>query len=516
MSHGHLSPDVIAPQSRFYHGPFGRMFPDLEPWAPDVPEHRQEAKFLKFANRHMVEKPSGAADDALPPNPTEIANDRALREALDREFDSRIPSAYTFFGQFIDHDITLDVTPLSESEVDPNRLHNFRTPRLDLDCIYGTGPDDQPYLYEHNGGFTGRMITGTVTDTNYPDLQRNKEGGAIIGDMRNDENAMVAQVQLAFILAHNRLVDVAKAIDPSISGDGAFRMARRSLRWLYQYVVWNDFLRRVTHKDVHECALKLVKACGKTRLWDLGLKHIYNWKENPFMPVEFSVAAYRFGHSMVRNSYLTNENADLGAGADKYFPIFDNSGNPENDLAGFRFLKKQHVLQWNLHLEMKDGGRPQYARKVDTKLANALAFLREDPDNPGSVLNILAARNLLRGVRMKLPSGPAVARKLGLDVTNLGKGEPEALWFYILKEAEVECDGKHLARLGSSIVCATFAGLLKGDPTSWLNVWPEWEPEVDPLLSHASLSGMNMDTPGTWGLPAIIRMSGLPVDAGDL
>ena len=123
----------------------------------------------------------------------------------------------------------MDPTPLSGAEIDPNRIKNFRTRRLDLDCIYGAGPGDQPYLYEHDGvRMTGRLIVGQVDNTGFKDLQRNAEGRAIIGDMRNDENAIVAQIQLAFIVAHNRLVNEAEAQGVK-SGAERFERARRSL-----------------------------------------------------------------------------------------------------------------------------------------------------------------------------------------------------------------------------------------------------------------------------------------------
>ncbi len=506
MVHGKISESIIAPSSRFYHGPFGRICSDLPPWAPkNVSDDALEAHFMEFANASMVEAP-----DKLP---SEIAEDDDLRKELEARFSSKIPAGYTYFGQFIDHDITLDTTPLSDSEIDPNRLHNFRTPRLDLDCVYGTGPDNQPYLYEHAAGqFTGKLLTGTVPDTPFPDLLRNREGRAIIGDMRNDENAIVAQIQLAFILAHNKLVQ--RALDMGLAKDGkeAFPIARRTLRWLYQWIVWNDFIVRIAVDEIHGCALEAKDACGGRKVWHLGLSDIYLWKVQPFMPVEFSVAAYRFGHSMARNSYQTNSSREAGAGFSEFIPLFDVNVDSEDDLSGFRPLNAKRIVQWDWFLQMESSRDPfpQLARKIDTKLSNALAHLREDPENPGSLLNILAARNLVRSVRMRLPSGIDVARKFGVKPLTLDADEPEALWYYVLKEAQTlpgSNGGQMLGRVGSMIVCATFAGLLKGDGTSWLNVHPHWTPDEDALLKQED----KRDN-GKWTLASIIRLSGLPVD----
>ena len=505
MSHGIHSVNAVAPRSRFYHGPFGRICPNLEPWHPlgangkKIPDADLDAHFVDFAKNNMVE--------AVGLSPTQVKNDDALRTDLDAQFDSKIPAGYTYFGQFVDHDITLDTTPLSDAQVDPNRLHNFRTPRLDLDCVYGTGPDDQPYLYDAD---KEKLLVGeNIGNSSVPDLVRNVNGRAIIGDMRNDENAMVAQIQLAFILAHNMLVQ--RARNKGVAKP--FEAARHTLQWLYQWIVWHDFVARIANDTAHGCALRLVETCDGRKKWDCGLDDVYSWKNTPFMPVEFSVAAYRFGHSMVRNSYQTNNGSEAGFGT--FFPIFDNSAG--NDLRGFRPLQEKAIVQWDWFLDMETSGGPfpQRARKIDTKLSNALAALPEHPTK-NHVENILAARNLVRAVRMQLPSGTDVACKFGLEPLALDSAEPDALWYYILKEAETlpgANSGQMLGKLGSLIVCATFAGLLKGDATSFLNCNPEWTPSDDPLLIDGT---DNVDSPGKWELSSVIRLSGLPVDASTL
>ncbi len=509
MNHGRKNTGFIEPRSQFYHGPFGRLFGDLPGWSPDgIPEAGLEAHFLKFANSEMIESPGLC--------PSQISQDSKIRDKLDTQFNSQIPAGYTYFGQFVDHDITLDITPLSEADKDPDKLQNFRSPRLDLDCVYGGGPDLQPYLYEHDdwGRLTGRMLTGTIKKTELSDLLRNSAGRAIIGDMRNDENAIVSQVHLAFIKAHNELVE--RSIDQGLAcGRKAFVLARRTLVWLYQWIVWQDFLKRITNEEIHACALKQATSCGNHVLWDLGLKDIYNWKHHPFMPIEFSGAAYRFGHSMARNSYQTNNSSAAGAGFGTFIPLFDLTANKSDDLSGFRPLSAKRVVQWDWFLNMKSsaGPFPQMARKIDTKLSNALAKLREDPKNPKSISNVLAARNLLRGVKLLLPSGPDVARKLGYSPIELTPDEPHSLWYYILKEASslpAEEANERLGNVGSSILCATFAGLLKGDKSSWINVQPTWTPDQDPLLEEDD----NCD-PGDWTLASIIRLSGLTIDASE-
>jgi len=516
MHHGEKNFEVTAPRSRFYQGSFGRLFPELAGWEPDITAFTGpgigsaaalEAYFMDFVTSKMV--------DAAPPPAG----------------DSELPSGYTYFGQFIDHDLTLDVTPLSEAELDPNRLHNFRTPRLDLDCIYGQGPDAQPYLYDKNA--PGCFRIGEIAGSPFKDLPRVSGGQetALIGDPRNDENAIVAQMHLAFLLAHNTLATT--AIEKGMPPKKAFEAARKTLRWLYQWIVWNDYVARICEPAVHAKALGKDPDAGNGRaLWKLGYEDVYDWKNDPFMPLEFSVAAYRFGHSLVRNGYQTN----LAKGVGVFTPTFKHNGE---DLRGFRALHPDRVVQWDWFLRMSSSVTPQFpqvARQFDSVLANALRELPEDPVSPGDntkILNVLAARNLVRGVRMQLPSAIEVARLLDIPTIDIAEAERESLWYYILREAEFDAAaagsdltvggaGKRLGTLGSIIVASTFAGLLKGDPLSFFNLEPGWTPDKDELLKAVDQDLIAVGEPGLnadeqvngrrWGLPAVIRMSGLPVN----
>ncbi|MEO1550056.1 MAG: hypothetical protein AAFR93_06445, partial [Pseudomonadota bacterium] len=185
------------------------------------------------------------------------------------------------------------------------------------------------------------------------------------------------------------------------------------------------------------------------------------------------------------------------------------------DLRGFRPLTEDTVVQWDWFLQMTSsaGPFPQMARKIDTKLANSLSHLKEGP--LGEAENILAFRNLRRGVDLGLPSGLDVARKFGVKQVDLKDHEPESLWYYVLREAETipgANRGNMLGRVGSIIVCSVFAGLLKGDPCSYVNADPTWTPDTDPLLSGRDF---NQDD-ASWTLASIIRLSGLPVDQNDI
>jgi len=502
--HGSSALEPLAPHSPLYQGPFGRLFPDLPSWGlPGADPGREptddeaQALLIDAVNAMVeVEGLSSAEVVAEGPNPQTA-------------FDSEIPAGYTYFGQFVDHDITFDTASTLQRAADPNGLVNFRTPRLDLDNIYGRGPEDQPYMYDENQH--GALLTDPAAvsgGSDFRDLPRNSQGRALIGDMRNDENAMVSQLQLAFLCAHNELLARAKA--DGASDETAFKQAQRTLRWLYQWVVWHDFLGRVCDRDVWEQALSLESdPCGSAR-WTLGYDHVYSWKHQPFMPIEFSVAAYRFGHTLVRNSYRPN--ASLG---DTEVPIFA-PGSPLGDLAGFRPIGASTLIQWDRYLDMESshGDYPQRTHRIDAKLSNSLNHLDIEPD-PNSLANRLAMRNLKRGWRFSLPSGTTVARALGVEPPEDYPVEADALWLYILNEADRDGGGQRLGKVGSILVAATFAGLLHGDRHSWIRQNPRWRPEDEPLLDAATDNrdgGQDDDGLPRWTLASIIRIAGVPVD----
>ena len=225
----------------------------------------------------------------------------------------RIPAGYTYFGQFIDHDLTFDTTS-SLLEPKPERPNNERTPRLDLDSLYGLGFEGAPFMYLSNGQF--------VTNPNGFDLPRASNDRAIIGDPRNDENSIVCQIQRGFINFHNKIVErlIATGTNP---GADAFAAAQREVRWTYQSVILNDYLVRVIHDDVRT---KFHGTYGATNLFRL-YKHA-KWGA---LPLEFTAAAYRFGHSMIRNAYRLNPEHPPQR-------IFDGDDEGVESLVGFGSL----------------------------------------------------------------------------------------------------------------------------------------------------------------------------------
>jgi hypothetical protein len=423
--------------------------------------------------------------------------DTTAQDGHDGE-ESGIPALYTYFGQFIDHDITFDPVSTLTKSLDPDGLVDFRTPTLNLDNMYGRGPGDQPYMYDGKKFRLGDVLHGAgVPDAH--DLPR-FHGRAIIGDPRNDENGLVSQLQGLMLRAHNRLADENPSAD--------IEDLQQLLRFHYQYVVLNDFLPRIVSAPV----LQALKTDG---VYDPKKLRFYHWRHEPFMPVEFSVAAYRLGHSMVRPGYRVNDA--------KLLPIF--AAGPGASLAGFRTAPHGLALDWGrfIDIDVRPGGgdapatdadskrRLQFAYRIDTSLVGSLHALPTSVagDPPPS----LGERNLIRGWRLGLPSGQAVARAMGIveladaDIL-IGKatGDPAdlltpivdidpifagncPLWTYILAEsAKTQIDvplpitgggtrsTPQLGPVGGRIVAEVFLGLLFGDGLSFLSLDPLWTP----------------------------------------
>src|SRR5712691_7686142 len=193
-------------------------------------------------------------------------------------------AGWPFFGQFVAHDITADRSAL-QSHVDPTRLRNARSPQLNLECLYGDGPVGHPYLFQRND--PAKLLLGADGQ----DVLRNGEGTAIIGDPRNDSHVLMSQMHLAFVRAHNQFVDSVRSGGTPESN--VFESAARELRWHYQTVVVREFLPTLVGAE-------LVRS-----LLDNG-PSFYRPAHEPFIPLEFADAAYRYGHSQIRHSYALN------------------------------------------------------------------------------------------------------------------------------------------------------------------------------------------------------------------
>lgn len=462
-----VQPATAVPAASSSSG-FGRMFPELPLLPPADPK---EAGLMELGEA-MIEVPHPTANLALQATPK---------------------AGYTYLGQFIDHDLTLDLTPLSRAGgTDLSQTTNFRTPRLDLEHLYGGGPDVWPFLYERTRlrsaarFLIGRTIPTSDLQSSPNDLPRSTDGIALVGDPRQDENLIIAQLHVAFLKLHNAIIGNAEALDASShyrKAGSTFDAARRVLTWHYQWVVRHDFLGQILDKEVF------------SGLDEMELRRRGAGATEFRIPVEFSLGAFRFGHSMVREDYFYN---DAHPRALLLEDILAQTGAGGRGFAG---LPADWVIDWERFFFVGAGdGTARHSNAINTEMADGLHKL---PGGPRDSRH-LSVRTLQRGERVRLPSGQAVAIALGVPpltrnqvssgphkpiLEKYGYDTQTPLWYYFLKEAEMrENGGERLGPAGSLIVGRVILDALLSDPNSYLSVDPSWTPTLGP--SNPGLFGM--------------------------
>jgi heme peroxidase len=454
---------------------FGRMFPNLRPFADSSPR-------LLNALRE-IGKPGGILDaaDDLAAGPIALIVDPALSN--NNQNNPTHTAGTTFVGQFLDHDLTFDLTSRLAKPAEPTDSPNERTPALDLDSVYGGGPLADPELYEPVSRQSRERPTKLRIERGgrFEDLPRRTDGTAIIADPRNDENLMIAGLQAAFILFHNQAVDLV-ARDRRLSSEEVFRKARELTTWHYQWMVVHEFLPLFVGQAMVDDILRRGRRAFRP--------------SGAFIPVEFQGAAYRFGHSMVRPSYRANLLGDVnasGAPAPFFAMIFDPAAEGQSDPVDLRggARARRRFIGWQTFFdfgaEPRPGGvggtlgedlRPN--KTIDTRISTPLFNLPLGTIASGDPPTSLPQRNLLRHVTWQLPSGQSIAREL--DVPALSRGDfPELrqfgvgldestpLWYYVLREAQVMANGLTLGPVGGRIVGEVFIGLLQLDRDSYLS-----------------------------------------------
>ena len=396
---------------------------------------------------------------------------------LSGKFTPRI--GYTYFGQFIDHDLTQDRTPFAGPYQQPKDTPNFRSGYLDLDNVYGDGPGGAAsHLYTGAAG-AATFVVGSTPSGHQRDFQF-VAGQPLIadsGDLRDLDNVMVRQIHVLFMKFHNETIRRLSANPPQITfPEGSeptgslFERARKIVTWHYQWLVRYKFLGAVVKNDVW---YKLLDGTLPiTPQTDFAI------------PIEFATAAFRFGHSMVRDSYSLNcKKTDV--------EVTTLMGNPQQPVP----LADYDAIEWGLFFDGLPASRGTTgSSSIDTAITAAL----HNVPPPSSPIN-LPVRALLRGARYKVASGQEVfdyyrvknlvtdadrlsADELMRDVNNLSGTalrnanlqENTPLFYYILKEAELrENEGRKLGSLGGLIITEVIETALQSDPASYMNAFPD-------------------------------------------
>ncbi|WP_420597053.1 peroxidase family protein [Deinococcus sp.] len=449
----------------------------------------------------------------LPPTETTRAGLKALGEAMADQGspgdpmaaqDSQIPAAFTYLGQFIDHDLTARTdregpsTAIGNAEpivpLDPDlviqTLRNGRRSQFDLDSVFGDGPGLAGSVAAHKSTSESQDLytpdlklrvfeSGSRVDlpgrTPTTDLSGKTTFAAVVADMRNDENVNISQLHTAFLKFYNAVHTAQPGSDMQ-----KYTRARQLVRWAYQYIVIHDYLMTVCDQSVVADTL----ANGPRFYGDMA------GRAGAFMPLEFSVAGFRFAHSMIRPFYTLND----ASGEVGLLGILGTNGNAANFDPGDDQLAAGRVIQWKHYV----GPSAQKARKIDTKIAHDLFTLPFRPaDDP--VLASLTKSNLFRAFSLSVPTGQAICDGFGVDwlsPTDILTGEDPSiaaavqaayfhhrtpLWYYVLREAAVQQGGERLGEVGSRLVAETIIGSIKQDPNSY------WNNKTDPAVKTSGI-----------------------------
>lgn len=399
-----------------------------------------------------------------------------------------IASGYTYFGQFLHHDLTDDSSSLADARrFSPEEIENHQYPRFDLGNLYGRGPthSSSAHLYERNDV---RLRVARVSDGGSSfDLATSREE-VITADRRATENVILRQMTAFFARLHNCAVEQWQ----SRIGNPLERFARARLQtsWQFQRLIYEDYLPRILDPEIY----REIFVEDRPRI---------KWDEFA-IPVEFSVAAMRFGHSMVRSKYfLSRTSPDLNL-----LEIAGRSRQP-------RTLEPEWQIEWGQFFQSATPDLQAITvRPIDTKITAPLhhlplpalhVFNAGIPTSADGAIN-LPLLTLLRGAALALPSGQAAARAFGepeltereltrdcagdltaqgevLQATGMLRATP--MFFYLLKESEVRAHGNHLGRTGSRIVAEVFHAARRFDSLSYINhpqgaAWPVWEAPEGP------------------------------------
>lgn len=437
------------------------------------------------------------------------------KDGADPEENLWVPAGYTYFGQFVDHDLTFDSTSsLNLADRLPQGSHvpsNLRTPRFDLDNVYGDGPDAQPFMYDGAG-------QKLLVSHNGEDLARASNGRAIIGDKRNDENSIVCQIQLGMIRYHNAVVDALTGHPEQWTvPDDLFASARNEVRWTYQRIIIEDFLPRIVDSAVFQDLAGAADPIARR-----GSYVLYTEDKRVNLPREFVGAAYRFGHSGVRQGYRLNTETihSIFAGSNRD-PKTDKAAR-EDTLLGFDPLPKSHIIDsWKRFFPDTEPGADigltgrvaakgvvknqppilQYAYKIDSTLVDPLSVLPADVPEPKAVSEAeaatgaplphaprssLALLNLLRGNFYGLPSGQSVAdalNKRGRPVTKLTDAE------LVVRVAIPTPPGFHIDKDTQAFQWQPIDAALRKNTPLWFYVLAEAQAPL-----HAAIPGKTFGT----------------------
>jgi hypothetical protein len=451
----------------------------------------------------------------------------------DRPDNPDIPSGYTYLLQFIAHDMADSVVSLS---IDGDSLcpgfRNARSAPLLLDTLYGSGPDEYPQAYEFRstdaniprsylrlgppsaipppaGYCPFRDIARSAPNSNdqgQPALQPADPCApverwlteAMLADPRNDAHALISQLTVLFQLLHNHILgEIEKATphEPASSQERRelayrrFRCARLIVTLVYRNILKTDVLDKILDKNIYADYVTYGRAPRDSA---------------EGIPLEFTFGAFRFGHAMVRPSYMTNTEHDRTTD----FALQLSS----QQLPGKLPVTADWFVDWARFFSTTPDrpGEPHVQRNFSKVIGPHYAgFLERGKNIPGG----LALRDLLSASYAGLLSVAALSARMrceGFPVDEYDKWrEPLRAWllqkdspfgpdgadpqrviddpplpFFVLFEASHANGGRRLGPIGSIVVAETVLGAMRRNP---LGIEERGAPQKNPIVNCGRL-----------------------------
>lgn len=357
--------------------------------------------------------------------------------------ESNIDAGLTYIGQMISHDIVPATTmnPRSRKNVEPY---------LNLSSIFGSDPD-------RNVSFVLKELRHNRSNRKGYDIERydfiidsKKERRANIPEPRNDENVIISQLHALWQRLFNLLL---------VQEAQSLHSAQHLTIKAFQLIVIEDFLYHILDEQVFKALFEN--------------KHVYFHPElkQDVIPDYFKHAAFRFGHSMIRDFYRIQSSPVPDLPLKKLF-----NGNQD--------LQTSQVIDWR-----KMFANPsQQALLIDTHITPIMQEVKFSTASPIDINVVM--KNLEAGMKNKLRSGTqelALLNKhnasnplfngigqfppLELEQRFLDCGFEDIselpLWPYILLEAEQNKGrSNRLGKLGSLLVGEVIKNAIENAPVS--------------------------------------------------
>ena len=316
-----------------------------------------------------------------------------------------MPAGYTFLAQLVAHDVAAHTFGPDETfRPDAARGHG-----LTLDSIFGPLSGERPkprlYRFRPSASDPGRPVAADLVWT----------GNAIdVHDARNGDTPFLSQLSALFV----RYFELAEsALADDLPAEQARLLARCLTAEAYLDIVEHDLLPRLLHPSV----LEIVRVNGWHPV-DTAAE-----REGFAVPVEFTNAAFRFGHAMVRSTYRLNDRSPM-------MPLGDLIGPVPPGLESIR-AGNSNFWRVDWRLFFGPGAEVQMSRRIGPDLPPDLERVGKNRAIPGGRKSDLAMRDLASSATGRLQRVSALADLLAPHLAARAGCADWALWSQVGRRA---------------------------------------------------------------------------------